>query len=489
VPKPTTEDIAAAARAFIWPAFAELRQAHVIPTSQFHAYLQVGRDYFGPGLTHLPEYGAREGLMAQMYPERFAEPLTRSDSEFPNAYIFSLLEACVARCGLTDGNFDAGSPSVDQSVQEMLDVLASAAYEVVCCRAVSHLTTTTGAPVTLGGVEVIPEPQERNSMIGEIARRLPAASGAFNRERPIIYDRPRALLIARTETTEVDPFAAGEGLSRRLERFLLLLRLLTGATAQPAYEVQGITTLVSRMHPYLTTFGKGPSLALVRRTCRLTVGDDEAFRGLGVLLDAADIKKEKMAWTSFDVAIANFHSSFLLGDAFKNLVDLATALEAILSDGSDGSDAITLRLKMRASALLSTSADPSRAVFDDVGTLYGLRSKLVHGGSLKEKELRSTIARVSTVPASSSFRIATVQALDRMRDLVRRAILARICLASEPTAVWQFEGTPRVDSLLADEDTRLLWRSLWRSRLESFGAGRAADPSRAAVDFLSRDDR
>jgi len=55
----------------------------------------------------------------------------------------------------------------------------------------------------------------------------------------------------------------------------------------------------------------------------------------------------------------------------EQLVDLATALEGALA-GSDTSD-LTLRLRTRAAALLSTPNDPAAAIFKDTRALYGIR--------------------------------------------------------------------------------------------------------------------
>lgn len=93
------------------------------------------------------------------------------------------------------------------------------------------------------------------------------------------------------------------------------------------------------------------------------------------------------------------------------------------------------RLRFRVAALLATDDDPALALFRDVGLLYGLRSRLVHGGQIQEKDLRKDLGRISTVPAENfdyRFGVALGHAVDRMRDLVRRAILARLCLAAGP---------------------------------------------------------
>jgi hypothetical protein len=46
----------------------------------------------------------------------------------------------VTRCA-REGNFDPASSAVGESIDELRSVLDTTAYEVVCCRHVSHLTT------------------------------------------------------------------------------------------------------------------------------------------------------------------------------------------------------------------------------------------------------------------------------------------------------------------------------------------------------------
>jgi hypothetical protein len=258
---------------------------------------------------------------------------------------------------------------------------------------------------------------------------------------------------------------------------------------QSYYEVSGLSTLVSRMTPLYDTFRKGMLDSLVRRTARLSRADEQALNAMGDLLDAVEVKREGMVATSFDVALGKFNRSHVPENAFEHLVDLATALEAILSGGESDNEALTLRLKTRAAALLSSSQDPAKAIFDDVGVLYGLRSKLVHGGQIKEAELRKIVRRVSTVPADAPFGVALTHAVDRIRDLVRRSILARICLACEPDPLWPFSNTSPVDALFIEPETRRLWQGRVRDRLEATGAGSAVDRPRLAADFLSREDR
>lgn len=476
------------ARAFVREAFAALHEEHVLPTPQFHPYLEVGRDYYGDSVRG-PAYAAFEATLDAGFPERFAEPLKRQHAEFASSYVYRFLEACVVRCGRADGVFDAESTAVSESINELVSVLEAQEYNATCCRVVAHLTTVDGSPIQIGELQVVPEADEWHDLTRKIASEIPGAASAFNRQWPKPYDPPHCMVVARVTSTDGDVYETCRRLSGQIERLLLLTRLLTAGTVQSYYEVSGLSTLVSRMTPLYGTFRKGMLDSLVRRTARLSGADERCLSALGDLLDAVDVKREGMVATSFDVALGKFNRSHVPENAFEHLVDLATALEAILSGGESDNEALTLRLKTRAAALLSSSRDPAKDIFDDVGVLYGLRSKLVHGGQIKEAELRKIVRRVSTVPADAALGVALAHAVDRIRDLVRRSILVRICLACEPDPPWPFSNTAPVDSLLVEPETRRLWQERVRERLEAMGAGSAVDRPRVAADFLSPEDR
>jgi Apea-like HEPN len=479
------------ARAFVAGAFDALRKEFVLPTPVFHPYVHVGRDYFGDTIHGVPAYHELEQQLDALYPERFAEPLTRRHPEFASTYIFNFLGAAIAACGRLshyDGqdHFDANSAAVSESIEELIAVLDSPTYEVVCCRFVSHLTTGDDTEITLGDITVVPEPEGFGKLTKRIAREIAGGWSAFNREDPRPSDKPHALLVIRERTDDAEPYEVAQRLSNQLERFLLLARLFSASTVYSNFEVRGMTTLVSRMNPYLSDF-RG-SRTLVRRTVWLTAHDAAAFEAIGALVDKADVKRDGMAATSFDVALAKFNASHHQENPYETLVDLATALEAILAGGEKDSEGLTLRLRNRTAALLTTDRDPATAIFGDVGLLYGLRSRLVHAGQIKQSDLRRDLAKISTMPegeASDHFGVAIAYAVDRMRDLVRRAILARLCLAADPDPPWPFTGSTGVDALLSDDEIRARWRKLWRRKLATLGIEAAAGPPTAAVDFLT----
>jgi hypothetical protein len=262
---------------------------------------------------------------------------------------------------------------------------------------------------------------------------------------------------------------------------------------QSYYEMRGTTTLVTAMPPYLTTFVKGTLDSPIRRTVRVSGKEGEAIASIEKLIDEADVQRQEMVMTSFDMALGRFQGSYRADSPFEHLVDLATALEAALAAGERDTEGLTLRLRNRAAALLATESDPAPAIFTDVGLLYSLRSKVVHGGQLKQKDLRRTINRVSTVPTERPTltpAVALGHAVDRMRDLVRRAILARLCLAAPPDPLWPINAPDvPVDALLVDDQTRGEWRRRWQHRLSGLNAAEVAGPPPTAADFLSRDDR
>lgn len=322
-------DVRDTARAFIAGAFCELRKEFVLPTPVFHPYVKVGRDYFGDTIRGLPAYHELERHLDALYPHRFAEPLKRRHAEFASTYIFDFLEAAIARCGRLgyydeQDHFDANSDAVSESIEELISVLDSPTYEVICCRFISHLTTEQHTEITLGDITVVPEPERFGALNERIAREIAGGWSAFNRQDPRPFDRPHALLIIRERTDDPDPYEVARRLSNKFERFLLLARLFSAGTVHSMFEVRGMTTLVSRMAPHMADF-RG-SRTLVRRTVRLNEQHSPAFGATGALVDKADVKREGMAATSFDVALGKFNASHHQENPYETLVDLATAL-------------------------------------------------------------------------------------------------------------------------------------------------------------------
>jgi len=479
------DQLADLARSFIGAAFPALDKFHVIPTPPYHPYVQVGRDYFGGDVSG-PERAELDAMLHVVYPERFADPLTKQHPEFPQSYTFSLLEGAIRRCaGAGDDQYEPDTAAVQESVDEFIRVLDSPEYTMTCCQAVSHLTTKGTEPVTLGDITIYPE-GSTGGLLEQVSEFIPAARSAFNRERPMFYDPPHSLIVTGAVTTDPSPHGVAAMLASRIDRFLLIARLLYAGTHESAWQVAGASTLISRLHPLYRTFRKSsmPNL-LMQRVIEFAPEHAPAITVLGDLVDAAVVKRDKMVATSFDLALHNYIRSHQQGDYYDRIVNLATALEAILTGGDDDTEGVGLRLRTRAASLLWTDSDPGRAIYDDVKHLYTLRSRLVHGARIAEKELLKWLKAVSTVPADATYGVAFAFAIDRLRDLVRRSFLARLCLASGDDPLWKFETSAPVDTALSDETERALWHQAWRDALASLGVAEAADPAIRAVDPLA----
>jgi hypothetical protein len=83
---------------------------------------------------------------------------------------------------------------------------------------------------------------------------------------------------------------------------------------------------------------------------------------------------------------------------------------------------VTLRICTRAAIILSTDTDPPPTIFADVKALYDLRSNLVHGAIITQRELEKWLVTVSAVPTSEDHSpcMRIEQLADLLRDLVRR---------------------------------------------------------------------
>jgi hypothetical protein len=285
----THDDIRKAGEAFLAAAFKALQRERVLPTSRYHPFVRVGRDYFGDSIMTLSEFRALETLLNEAYPKRFAEEPKRLHREFAKTYNFSLLEAAVARCGRKD--FSGNSEGIEKSLDELITILEADEYTIACCRVVSHITTITGEPVQVGDVLVVPERGGIRSFEDMVDRFIPGASAVFNRDPPFAFNPPGAMLVLSETANDPSPYDVPARLSQRLERFLLHARLLRGTTAQTFYEIAGATTLVSQMSPHLTA-SEGSLDSPVKRILRVDGSEHEQFEAVGRLIDKAKVKRE-----------------------------------------------------------------------------------------------------------------------------------------------------------------------------------------------------
>jgi hypothetical protein len=482
----TRADLRQLAHSFLASAFVGLEEAGVIPTSRYQLdqYLHVGRDYEG-GDVMGAEASALEEALKALYPDRFDEPLRRPEPEFPGGYIHRFLEAAIVRCARLDEYDPTGAAAVE-TVEELIAVLDADEATVYACRAMSNLTTEGQQPTVIGDVTVYPETERFGGLVRQAVALIPAGPGAFNREDPRPYDPPHALIVASAKVERGKAaWKAQAAAIATLDRFVFVARLLKTGTQQSMWELTGASTMVSEASPRYRLFdGAGRPNMRMKREVAIRSDDAAAFATLGKLIDEAVVNRVAMVSTSFDLAANLFNRSFEPSTWAERITDLATALEAMLIGGDLDRRHIIRKLKERSSSLLAIDGESAATIEADVHALYDLRSQLVHGSSISEAGLRVQLETVSTVPAGQMFGVVLEFAVDRLRDIVRRAFLARICLARLPNQRWAFAGGVDVDAAIHDPATARQWREGWQQQLSDLGVAEAARPAVPGVDPL-----
>jgi hypothetical protein len=294
------------------------------------------------------------------------------------------------------------------------------------------------------------------------------------------------VVIARREGEDQEQ--TGRAASLEIERFLLALWLLRGATSTSGYEFQGATTSIGPYDPVLLTEPRG-FIGQHKRVAAIASADRAPISALISLVDRAQKRRGDNVIEPLAMAVHKYRRSYLDGAWYEHLADLSTALEATLS-GLAKQD-VLLRLKSRAAWLLAVDEDSAEKIFHDLGVLYDLRSTVVHGSALSEKALRKKLdALIPDLPDGlGSVGLQLDLAVDRLRDLVRRALVARMCLADGDEPLWPLspDGGPNVDAVLVDDELRVAWRNAWHDRLSVLGAEEAGRPAEPAISWLQDD--
>ncbi|WP_427008704.1 hypothetical protein [Pseudarthrobacter sp. H2] len=375
-PADKTKLLREAASTFLSAAFAALTEEHVLPIPRWRPHLHVGRDYEGSALMFLPEFERFTKVLKALYTHRLDRPLAEGPSEYSNHYAFVLLEACIAEFARSGESYDPDSNIVDGVIDDLIAVLEAEEYELVCCRAVSHLTTEDGSPAQVGRFLISPElePAGTSRPLKTVIGMIPSARRAFDHHPPSAYDPPISVVTV-SETTKDKPQQVMSRLSGDIERFLLLTRLVYGATTQSHWQIVGPSTRVGRIDPVGKSFvadGAGPQF--VQRVATLSEAQQKAFDSLDRMLDSTEVVRKGKVTTSFDMAVHRFSRSYANNDVFDAVVDLATAMEAILLGGSSSKSDVGLRLKLRAAALLAIDNWQQKMIRDQRSSATSLPS-------------------------------------------------------------------------------------------------------------------
>lgn len=458
-------DLRAALEAFLADAEAALTRDNVLPRPRYAPWISVGRDYFGPDLMHLATLKQLEAAI-EATDDRFSDDADRH-RDFASGYTFDALEFYVAR--RTRGDIDA----VGSTYEALIDGLR-VPRTMASAWAVTDITTSAADPLRIGGVEIHRLPEVGAGTRAETVRLFREIFG----ERAERLDQDRlqhpfsdaALIVATHNTSETFEMDAAPPSSKQVGDVVLAVRLLHAATAHTVYEIRGGTVSVGHGEPSIYEFegaGQGTmSYGLNgRRAARLSPSDEA---GITTLIDMlrGQLGSDSEP-SSLQTAVRRYQMSHHKHAWSDKIIDLSIALEAALS--GDKNTEITFRLQSRAAALLATNRDPEAALFDDIKHFYAIRSRFVHGSAPNARGIEKVLRKISRVPEGEHFNTFRSDAvIDRLRDIVRRAILARLFIVAHAPGLWPRDDTHLDRAILTDEGKTTL-KDAWRTPLLDLG--------------------
>ena len=457
-------------------SFQVLAEEHVIPRSQHRPWIHIGRDYFG----HAVESdGPLSKALEAALPERFDRSTLEGTIDYPWSYGSALLEAAVASATIAGEPYDVASPSVRRVIDEFIKKLeampATTSLQVVTDIDVVGSQNGENKPVPLGtslrvaGVDIIRVGTRPEFYI---ERELRSAGYDAERMDVISSPGPAALLVARFAKA-VNFDARLQEVRRRLQNVITAIRLATGSSVSPLVTIDGDPGDVPCMHPaFQRHVSRG--IRLANRPAALGTSDVAGLETLASLVDEW-LGGGELGANPLLVAVGRLNRSMdgSSSNVADILIDLSVGLEAALS-GTDRSD-VSLRLRLRAADLLATPNDSGDRIYKDVKELYQLRSGIIHGRVLTGEEVTRSVNRISSASRSSLPGEQLELALDRWRDLLRRAILVRAALADEASH-WPFKSSIDVDGELRTESRRAAWLAHIRRYWTDVGLASALAP-------------
>ena len=456
-----------AAGEFVDSLVTRLEQQGLLPLPPYRSpFLDIGTDYFGIGRE--AEAGQTfESEIESAFPDWFGDSADLATRRVASVYTYSFAQLCIAEAHRRGDDCSSIATSFDTSFDRLICELKHPVSDSLACRLVWHVCVA--VPVQIGGVSITPVENETEAA-QLIIERLPRARSVMpvGKLPSAIWSKGALLEASAPGYENLNELGDSElDASKRIERLLLSIRLRWAATAHDAFEVKGPVHLIGGYSPSFATANSG---SLLRRTASIANDDVDVIEEISTVFDTVRSPANGVVVDPLVVALNKFTMSHQARGWWDHVVDLMTGIEASLSGQSR--DAVALRIKSRAAVLLATESDSPEAIFDDLTRLYDLRSSLVHGAEIKDKTLAKA---VRTVVPSSASRPHTPEdvdrAVDRLRDLLRRSILARVALSFGPSPRWASASKDTsIDKMLVNGNAHHAWREDWHGFWEQRGA-------------------
>jgi Apea-like HEPN len=482
--------VTAAASKFLTQAFAEARRQQIIPKVPLHNRWQR---YDGPW----PPYWecweiARSDIALPLiaalrkgYPDRFGTE-TKFQYKDPEQYVRAFLQAVIAESVIQGDRLAVKSPATLSMLHELHRVVSIEGQRFACLWLIDDVDFTAVAQEKVGEVTLFP-PSHPAAL--RVSMLLPGALWASEHGYPSPGAKHGGLLYA---------LGSGQGhhwdvttrLNNAIGRSMQALRLATATTSPERMVWVGEPTMIHvempEAHPQTHDFAESHW----RRVAKVTPDDLPGLRDLTAMVDRLEepqpTKKRKQgALPAIVIAIRRHSRSYRVTSWQDSVLELATAMEACLGPRSKEQE-IGLTLRTRAAHLLAhDDSEQADAIYKDITDLYGVRSDIIHGNPEWTKDLPKLWSERGYAHVFERDR--THALLDRWRDIVRRAISARLMLADPRlgTPLWPLVGddTP-VDRFLARRDRRDEWRARIVDGAAAYGLPLLADAAPPLIDYL-----
>lgn len=502
--------VAEEASKFLAKAFAEATRQRIIPRVPRESRWER---YDGPWP---PYYACMEiaqadisapfvAALREAYPSRFGEVSKfpfRDPEQYVNAYLRAVIADGVVRStwmwddvirlprgrrelDATESVEPGGSPAAVAMLQELHRVVMLDGQRFGCLWLIDDVDFKAVAQERIGDITLFPPTSPAHSLV---SRLLPEALWASDENYPMPGAKHGGLLWSYESGSDHHWEVTGP-INDSIGRFMQSLRLATATTAPERMvwigEPSMVHVTVPEAHPQTSGFGE----SWWRRVATLTPEALPGLRRLAAMIDRLEgpppVKAKKGALPSVVIAIRRHSRSYRLSSWQDSVLELATAMEACLGPQRKEQE-IGLTLRTRAAHLLAhDDSEQADAIYKDITDLYGVRSDIIHGSPEWTKDLPKLWSERGYAHVFERDR--THALLDRWRDIVRRAISARLMLADPRlgTPLWPLVGdeTP-VDRFLARRDRRDEWRARVVAGAAAYGLPLLADAAPPLIDYL-----
>jgi Apea-like HEPN len=484
--------VSAAASRFLAQAFAEARRQQIIPKIPRHSRWQR---YDGPWPPYWACWEIARGEIAapfiaalrEAYPARFGEE-SKFPYKDPETYARAYLSAVIADSVIRADRLSVKSPAAISMLHELQRVVSIEGQRFGVLWLLEDVDFRAVAKETVGDITLLPPSSPPEVLVSNL---LPGALWASDDYYPMPGAKHAGLLYASGAGTG-HHWDVTTPLNNAMGRFMQALRLATATTAPETMVWIGEPSMIHVELPEAHRQASDFPETWWRRVATVTPDILPGLRRLTAMIDRLEQpkptrKKGQGALPAIVIAIRRHSRSRRVTTWQDSVLELATALEACL--GPQGRDQeIGLTLRTRAAHLLAhDDSEQADAIYRDITDLYGVRSDIIHGNPEWKKDPQTLWAERGYTHIFERDR--TYALLDGWRDIVRRAISARLMLADERlgTPLWPLIGdeTP-VDRLLARRDKRDEWRARIVEGAAAYGLPLLADPAPPLIDYLNR---